>query len=114
VNTPILVSALAMLVAGAVAGPAIGARADRIEVDIKTFPNGEARYSGDIDSDDPACEAGRTVKVYVKKARVVKTKTDSEGKFSEFGRAAEKGDKLTVKVPRKGDCTKLVGTGEAE
>jgi hypothetical protein len=113
VKSTVLLSALAMLVALVVAGPA-SARADRIEVEIKTFPSGKARYSGEISSDTEACESGRTVKVYAKKARVVKTRTDSEGEFSEVGRAAEKGDKLTVKVPREGDCQKLVGTGEAE
>jgi hypothetical protein len=114
VKSPSLVCALATLVALAVAGPAIGAGADRIEVEIKTLQNGKARYWGDIDSDASGCESGRTVKIYAKKARVVKTKTDSDGEFSEIGRAAEKGDKLTVKVPGEGDCHKLAGTGEAE
>jgi hypothetical protein len=112
VKSTVLLFALAMVVALTVAGPA-SARADRIEVEIKTFPNGKARYSGEIDSDNEACESGRTVKIYAKKARVVKTRTDSAGEFSAVGRAAEKGDKLTVKVPKDGECTKLVGTGEA-
>ena len=113
-SSAVLLSALAMLVALVVAGPAVGARVDRIHVDIKTFPNGKARYSGDIESANPDCASGRTVKVYVKNHRLVKTKTDSDGKFSEVGKAAEKGDKLTVKVPPKGTCSKLIGTGEAE
>jgi hypothetical protein len=114
VKSPTFACALAMLSALALAGPTTAAGADRIEVEIKTFPNGQARYSGDIDSDKSGCESGRTVKIYAKKARVVKTRTDSEGEFSATGRAAEEGDKLTVKVPRDGDCQKLVGTGEAE
>jgi hypothetical protein len=113
-SSTVLLSALVMLVALAVSGPAIGARGDRIHVDVKAFANGTARYSGDIDSANPACEARRTVKVYAYQSRVMKTRTDSQGKFSKLGRAAEKGDKLTVKVPSKGECAKLIGTGEAK
>jgi hypothetical protein len=114
-SSTVLLSAIALVAALGLAAPAM-ARTDRIHVDIKTLPNsdGKARYSGDIDSDISSCVSGRTVKVYAKQSRLVKTRSDSEGKFSAIGKAAAKGDKLTVKVRPKGDCPKLVGTGEAE
>jgi hypothetical protein len=104
---------LALLVALVAAGPVSGHRVDKIHVDIKTLDNGKSKYKGQITSDISECVRGRTVRVSSKHARLVKTKTDSKGKFSAVGKSPEKGDKLTVKVPPKGDCPKLIGESTA-
>jgi hypothetical protein len=106
-------SVLALLAALVVAGPVSGARVDKIHVEIKTLANGKSKYRGEIKSDTPECVSKRTVKVSSKHARLVKTKTDNDGKFSAIGKSPEKGDKLTVKVPPKGDCPKLIGESTA-
>ena len=106
-------SVLALLVALVVAGPVSGHRVDKIHVNIKTLDNGKSKYKGRITSDIPECVDGRTVRVSSKHARLVKTKTNGKGKFSAVGKSPEKGDKLTVKVPPKGDCPKLIGQSTA-
>jgi hypothetical protein len=108
------VSIIAVLAALLVAGPAgAGGSADQIHVNIKTLANGKSRYKGRITSQFPECEAHRTVKVTSHDSRLVKTRTDSDGKFSEVGKTPRKGSKVTVTVPPKGTCPKLVGTSTA-
>ena len=106
-------SVLALLVALIVAGPVSGARVDKVHVEIKTLANGKSKYSGEITSAVPECVSKRIVRVSSKQSRLVKTKTDNDGKFSAVGKTPEKGDKLTVKVPPKGDCPKLIGESTA-
>jgi hypothetical protein len=106
-------SVLALLVTLLVAAPVSGARVDKIHVEIKTLANDKSKFSGRITSALPECVDGRTVRVSSKQARLVKTKTDSDGRFSAVGKSPEKGDKLTVKVPPKGDCPKLIGESTA-
>jgi hypothetical protein len=106
-------SVLALLVALVAAGPASGHRVDKIHVEIKTLENGKSKYKGRITSDVPECVSGRTVRVSSKDARLVKTRTDGKGRFNAVGKSPEKGDKLTVKVPPKGDCPKLIGESSA-
>jgi outer membrane murein-binding lipoprotein Lpp len=106
-------SVLALFVALLVAGPVSGARVDKVHVEIKTLANGKSKYTGEIKSAVPECVSGRTVRVSSKNSRLVKTKTDNKGKFSAVGKSPEKGDKLTVKVPPKGECPKLIGESTA-
>jgi hypothetical protein len=97
----------------ALASPTM-AREDRIQVNIKSLDNGKAEYKGKIRSDIPECVENRIVKVYDKDSRLVKTETDSDGKFLAVGKQLRSGRKLTVKVPAEGDCPKMIGTGTAE
>jgi hypothetical protein len=106
-------SVLALLVALVVAGPVSGARVDKVHVEIKALANGKSKYSGRITSSIPECGSKRTVRVSSKDSRLVKTKTNHDGKFSAVGKTPEKGEKLTVKVPPKGDCPKLIGESTA-
>jgi hypothetical protein len=104
---------LALLAVLVAAGPVSGHRVDKIHVDIKTLANGKSRYSGEITSAIADCESHRTVRVSSKNSRLVKTKTDAKGEFSAVGKSPEKEDKLTVKVPPKGECPKLIGESRA-
>jgi hypothetical protein len=106
-------SVLALLTALVLAGPVSGARVDKVHVEIKALDNGKSKYKGEITSAIPECVSGRTVRVSSKDSRLVKTKTDGDGKFSAVGKTPEKGDKLTVKVPPKGTCPKLIGESTA-
>ena len=103
--------ALVLLLALVLAAPA---QADSVQVNIRTLDNGKAHYKGKIRSDIPACVDGRIVKVYDKDSRLVKTETDSAGKFLAVGKQPRSGRKLRVKVPAEGDCPKMIGTGTAE
>jgi len=108
------VSVIAVIVAVFATGPAsAGASTDQIHVGIKALANGKSKYKGRITSQFPECEAHRTVKVTSHDSRLVKTKTDSDGKFNAVGKTPVKGSKVTVTVPPKGTCPKLVGTSRA-
>ena len=107
------VSLFTILVALFVAGPAAGGSADQIRVNIRSLDNGKSKYRGKITSASEQCVEHRTVKVISRGSRLVKTRTDSAGKFLAVGKTPIKGSKVTVIVPAKGTCAKLVGTARA-
>jgi hypothetical protein len=112
-SSAVFVSLVAVLVGLVIAVPAAGDSTDQIHVGIKELANGKSRYTGRIISQFHDCVERRTVKVTSRDSRLVKTKTDSDGKFNAVGKTPVKGSKVTVTVPPKGTCPKLVGTTRA-
>ena len=107
------VSLVTILGALFAAGPAAGASADQVRVNIRSLDNGKSQYRGKVTSATQACVEHRTVKVISRGSRLVKTKTDSAGKFLAIGKTPVKGAKVTLIVPAEGTCPKLVGTARA-
>ena len=95
-------------------GSAFGRAGTNIDLTIKTISETRAQYKGKIRSDNPDCLSGRLIKVKSRQTRLVKTRSDDEGRFDEIGRRPESGDPLKLKVVAKGDCDALIETGTAE
>jgi hypothetical protein len=106
----------AILAAAALAaGGSASARAGtNVDLTIKTVSETKSQYKGKIKSDDPNCVADRLIKVKSRQTRLVKTRSDEDGKFDEIGKRPESGDPLKLKVVAKDDCDALIETGTAE
>jgi hypothetical protein len=107
------VSLVAILVALFAAGPAAAGSTDQVRVNIRSLANGKSQYRGKVTSAAQECVEHRTVKVISRGSRLVKTKTDSAGKFLAIGKTPVKGSKVSLIVPAEGTCPKLVGTSRA-
>lgn len=103
-------SALATLAMGTAAQGAVGTQVD---LTIKPVSETKARYKGTIKSEEPDCVADRLIKVKSKTTRLVKTRSDGDGKFDELGKRPESGAPIKLKVVEKGDCEALIDEDEA-
>jgi hypothetical protein len=107
------VSLVTILAALFAAGPAAGASTDQVRVKIRSLDNSKSQYRGKVTSATQDCVEHRTVKVVSRGSRLVKTETDSAGKFLAIGKTPAKGSKVTLIVRAEGACPKLVGTARA-
>ena len=95
-------------------GSAFGRAGTNIDLTIKTVSETKSQYKGKIKSDDPNCVSDRLIKVKSRQTRLVKTRSDDNGRFDEIGKRPESGDPLKLKVVAKDDCDALIETGTAE
>ena len=105
------VLATVSLIAAAVA---VGHAGTRIDLNIKPLSETKAEYKGQIKSDDPNCVADRLIKVKSHHTRLVKTRSDADGRFDENGKRPESGDPLKLKVPAKDECDALIEHATAD
>jgi hypothetical protein len=113
-RSALLGAAVAALTIAIGAGSAFGAGTN-VDLTIKSVSATKAEYKGRIESDNPDCVEGRLIKVSSRGTRLVKTRSDDAGRFSEVGKRPESGAPLKLKVVAKGDeCEQLIETTHAQ
>jgi hypothetical protein len=86
----------------------------KIDLTIKTVSETKSQYKGELKSDIPACVADRLIKVKSRDNRLVKTRSDDDGKFNENGKRPKSGAPLKLKVVETDECREIIKTGTAE
>ena len=112
-RAPLALAAIAALGLAA-AGGAYAAFPTEVELTVKPLSEEKAQYKGRIKSDSPYCEKRRILKVTSQDRKLVKLKSDADGKFDKVGERAAPGRKLHLLVKAKGeDCEELRQSGTA-
>jgi hypothetical protein len=102
-------AATALAVAALAAAGSAYAAGTKVDLTIKPISETKAQFKGRITAENPECISDRVIKVKSRHSRLVKTRTNGEGKFDEDGKRPESGAPLKLKVKEKGlECEALI------
>ena len=102
-----LVAVCASLAVIAVGAPAFGDDVDvHFDAKVNPFLNGDqAKYSGRVRSSLEECQAGRKVRITLKRHLIAKAETEESGKFSVVADSVDEGSSVKFKLkPNRPDC----------